>query len=132
MIPQLVTVGYMGWVKERIDRERKLESQLPVLWARLGQSIDRAAAEWRSEAGGLLSVTAIRDGMVLRVVNEKTSRKADIAFNPIEPCVTYRDARIADKHLGFGWDGNDVSFTMDGKPVGVEMACRLLTEPLFE
>jgi hypothetical protein len=120
----------MGWLKERIERDRRLESEAPKLWDGLTNSIATAVREWGSE-GGIATITPVRNGMVLRLVNEKTGEKLEIGWNPIEPCVTCREAGRSDKHLGFGWDGGELSFTMDGKPVDVEMACRLLTDPIF-
>lgn len=121
----------MGWLKERIDRERMIREGLPLLWSSLTASIATAVAEWGSAGKGGVNFNSINPKAV-RVWREDRSDYRDIELNEDDLQVFCRSSSGETHYLGFDIvHGSDICFAMDGKPVGVEMACRLLIEPLF-
>jgi hypothetical protein len=124
----------MGWLKERIERDRRFKAEVPKVWEQLVESIQLAVGEWKEHGAADVIFRREREGCVV-LVKETTNEKCEIFFNSLEPCVTCTGARGA--NLGasslafaFGSDGQ-VWFYMDGKPIDVQMACRLLTESFF-
>lgn len=127
----------MGWLKQRIERERFIQSQIPFLWKRLVESMSQAVADWANEGPGDVTFSRV-DGTDIKLMRHCADQSQEperilVSFDPGEPCVTCESRPGSTwAHLGFSVnDQGSVCFAMEGKPIEVETACRLLTESIF-